>query len=74
MSIIASHSALVQHRNNIKKKKKFRLSRQQKWLDQRYTDRSPHDLSGGQKQRVSLAGILVDDVDILLFDEPLASL
>ncbi|CAK2201723.1 energy-coupling factor transport system ATP-binding protein [Vibrio crassostreae] len=37
-------------------------------------ERSPHDLSGGQKQRVSLAGILVDDVDILLFDEPLASL
>ncbi|EDL71027.1 ABC transporter ATP-binding protein [Vibrio campbellii] len=37
-------------------------------------DRSPHDLSGGQKQRVSLAGILVDDVDILLFDEPLAAL
>ena len=37
-------------------------------------DRSPHDLSGGQKQRVSLAGILVDDVDVLLFDEPLASL
>ncbi len=36
--------------------------------------RSPHDLSGGQKQRVSLAGILVDDVDILLFDEPLAAL
>jgi len=35
---------------------------------------SPHELSGGQKQRVSLAGILVDDVDILLFDEPLASL
>ncbi|MDA9556526.1 DUF3744 domain-containing protein [Vibrio sp.] len=36
--------------------------------------RSPHQLSGGQKQRVSLAGILVDDVDILLFDEPLAAL
>ncbi|WP_408057228.1 ABC transporter ATP-binding protein [Veronia nyctiphanis] len=36
--------------------------------------RSPHDLSGGQKQRVSLAGILVDDVDVLLFDEPLAAL
>ncbi|UAB73933.1 energy-coupling factor ABC transporter ATP-binding protein [Vibrio sp. SCSIO 43132] len=35
---------------------------------------SPHDLSGGQKQRVSLAGVLVDEVDILLFDEPLASL
>ncbi len=37
-------------------------------------DHAPHDLSGGQKQRVSLAGILVDDVDILLFDEPLAAL
>ncbi|MEG3754206.1 ABC transporter ATP-binding protein [Psychromonas arctica] len=35
---------------------------------------SPQDLSGGQKQRVSLAGILVDDVDVLLFDEPLAAL
>ncbi|MCG7497135.1 ABC transporter ATP-binding protein [Vibrio sp. Of7-15] len=37
-------------------------------------EKSPHDLSGGQKQRVSLAGIMVDDVDTLLFDEPLASL
>ncbi|GEK15122.1 ABC transporter ATP-binding protein [Aliivibrio fischeri] len=36
--------------------------------------KSPYDLSGGQKQRVSLGGILVDDVDLLLFDEPLASL
>ena len=37
-------------------------------------EQSPYALSGGQKQRVSLAGILVDDTDILLFDEPLASL
>ena len=36
--------------------------------------KSPHDLSGGQKQRISMAGILVDDVEILLFDEPLANL
>ncbi|MFA6783725.1 MAG: DUF3744 domain-containing protein [Sphaerochaeta sp.] len=35
---------------------------------------SPQEISGGQKQRVSLAGVLVDDVDILLFDEPLANL
>lgn len=35
---------------------------------------SPHDLSGGQKQRVSMAGVLVDEVPILLFDEPLANL
>lgn len=37
-------------------------------------DSSPYSLSGGQKQRVTLAGVTVDDVDILLFDEPLASL
>lgn len=35
---------------------------------------SPYKLSGGQKQRVTLAGVIVDDVKILLFDEPLASL
>jgi len=35
---------------------------------------APSDLSGGQKQRVSMAGVLVDDVDILIFDEPLANL
>lgn len=35
---------------------------------------SPFKLSGGQKQRVTLAGVTVDNVKILLFDEPLASL
>ena len=34
----------------------------------------PGSLSGGQKQRVSVAGVMVDDVDVLLFDEPLANL
>ena len=37
-------------------------------------DHAPHELSGGQKQRVSLAGVMVDQVKILMFDEPLASL
>ena len=41
----------------------------QNWLTS-----SPFELSGGQKQRTSLAGVLIDDVDILLFDEPLANL
>jgi energy-coupling factor transport system ATP-binding protein len=35
---------------------------------------SPYELSGGQKQRTALAGVMIDDVDILLFDEPLANL
>lgn len=35
---------------------------------------APSELSGGQKQRVSMAGVMIDDVDILLFDEPLANL
>lgn len=35
---------------------------------------SPFELSGGQKQRTALAGVLIDNVDILLFDEPLANL
>ncbi|MEG2086930.1 MAG: ABC transporter ATP-binding protein [Angelakisella sp.] len=39
-----------------------------------YLEDAPHELSGGQKQRVSLAGVLVDNVRILLFDEPLANL
>ena len=35
---------------------------------------APHRLSGGQKQRVTLAGAMVGEAEILLFDEPLASL
>ena len=35
---------------------------------------APNELSGGQKQRVSLAGVMVDEVELLLFDEPLANL
>lgn len=35
---------------------------------------APGDLSGGQKQRVALGGVMVDDVDLLIFDEPLANL
>jgi len=39
-----------------------------------HLEHAPHELSGGQKQRVSLAGVMVDQVKVLLFDEPLANL
>lgn len=35
---------------------------------------APHEISGGQKQRVALGGVMVNQVDVLLFDEPLANL
>ncbi|MCR5107451.1 MAG: ABC transporter ATP-binding protein [Lachnospiraceae bacterium] len=39
-----------------------------------FLSQSPTELSGGQKQRVSMAGVMIDDVEVLLFDEPLANL
>lgn len=39
-----------------------------------HLEHAPDALSGGQKQRVSMAGVMVNEVDILLFDEPLANL
>ena len=54
------------------------ISKVQRWADvldlQDLLTIAPQRLSGGQKQRVAMAGVLVDDSPILLFDEPLASL
>lgn len=41
---------------------------------QNFLEYKPEDLSGGQKQKVALAGVLINDSDILIFDEPLANL
>jgi energy-coupling factor transport system ATP-binding protein len=52
-----------------------RVARVSKMVDMdRFLSSSPFELSGGQKQRTALAGVMIDDVDILLFDEPLANL
>ena len=40
----------------------------------RVLQHAPHEISGGQKQRVGLGGVMVGQVDVLLFDEPLANL
>ncbi len=54
---------------------KERVSRVAEMMDISHVKNlSPYELSGGQKQRTSLAGVMIDDVDILLFDEPLANL
>lgn len=39
-----------------------------------YAGRPPHYLSGGEKKRVSIADIVAMDTDIIIFDEPTASL
>lgn len=39
-----------------------------------HLESSPYDLSGGQKQRVSMAGVIINEIELLLFDEPLANL
>ena len=39
-----------------------------------FLENAPGELSGGQKQRVSLGGVMACDVQVLLFDEPLANL
>lgn len=39
-----------------------------------FLNSNPQKLSGGQKQKVTLGGAIIDGIDILLFDEPLASL
>ena len=41
---------------------------------ERHLDHAPDELSGGQKQRVSMAGVMINDVQVFLFDEPLANL
>ncbi len=43
-------------------------------IDEGHMRHAPDELSGGQKQRVALAGVMVESVDLLLFDEPLANL
>lgn len=43
-------------------------------IDKSYYQRSPFDLSGGEKRKVAIAGILASRPQVLILDEPSASL
>jgi energy-coupling factor transport system ATP-binding protein len=65
----------LENDNIVQSEMKERVDKAARMVDmESFHSSSPYELSGGQKQRTSLAGVLVDDVDILLFDEPLANL
>ena len=66
--------ALENENTPIKEMKKKVLEAAKKVGIENFLNHAPHELSGGQKQRVSLAGVMVDDVSLFLFDEPLANL
>lgn len=43
-------------------------------IDKSYYERSPFELSGGEKRKIAIAGILAFNPDVLILDEPTASL
>lgn len=43
-------------------------------ISEEFFDRNPFMLSGGQKKKIALAGILVIDPEIIIFDEPILGL
>ncbi len=65
----------LENDNVVQHEMKQRVLEASKMVDmENWLTSSPFELSGGQKQRVALAGVLIDNVEILLFDEPLANL
>lgn len=62
---------LKQDRSRIKKKVK-RILKMMDLYDLK--DRNPWALSGGEKRRLAIAGVLVMDPSVILFDEPFSNL
>ena len=75
MTVLEDIAFALENECVVKEEMMERVHRAAKIVDiSDHLDYAPTDLSGGQKQRTGIAGILVDDVEVMLFDEPLANL
>ncbi|NLC96211.1 MAG: ABC transporter ATP-binding protein [Erysipelotrichaceae bacterium] len=75
LSVAEDIAFALENDNVLQDEMKARVKQISKLVDmENFLKSNPYELSGGQKQRVSLAGVMVEDTKVLLFDEPLANL